>query len=67
MAGITLGFSLFLFLRLSDLFFSYFTRKLLMRILEVQLEDLFLVETSSAPFLIFENPSLLQGLLMKKF
>lgn len=67
MAVVTLGFSIFLFLRLSDLFFSYLTRKLFLRIFEIDVKDLFLVETSSAPFLIFENPSLLAVILLHGF
>ncbi len=67
MGWITLFFSLFLIIRLSDLFLSYTGRKILRVFMPVEVENFELVEKTNRPILMLEEGSFLKAWLLCSF
>lgn len=64
MGFLTLFFTLFFILRLSDLFLSYISRKILMRFIHLEPADLSLIEKTDSPLLVLEQASFIKGWLL---
>ncbi len=64
MGIITLLFSIFIILRLSDLFLSFTSKKILHRFMHVHTHDIELVRKTSHPILMLENGSFLKAWLL---
>lgn len=64
MGGLTLIFSIFLIFRLSDLFLSLTSRKILSRLMPIQTVNFDLVQKASHPILMLEHGSFLKAWLL---